>query len=241
MSSATPPLRAVIFDYGNTLIEFSRRHVDACDAALAEFVGGLCGSYDEELFHKVREEHRMRPYSNNFEESSMEWLGRDLVLRLAGRDAVASELCALLEKRFDAFVGCIEAEPSTLRVLAELRQKYRLGLLSNYPCGRSIRGSLERTGIARHLDAIVVSGEIGWVKPHPLAFERVLAALDVRPEEALFVGDNWLADVQGAKRAGLRCFHMRRWVPPEHFEAQPGDHEPDAEIYELEELLARIG
>ena len=138
----------------------------------------------------------------------------------------------LLESRRRSFVDAITAPLDSLATLTALKPHFRLGLVSNFPCGQTIRLSLERTGLIRFLDAVVVSGEIGYVKPHPLPFTLILEQLQVSPAEAVFVGDNWLADVQGAKRAGLRAVWFRRWEPPEDFPAQPGDHEPDHIINE---------
>jgi putative hydrolase of the HAD superfamily len=159
------------------------------------------------------------------------------VNELFGRRLLDAQIDDLVAIRRAAFVGCIEAEPSTHRVLELLGSRYRLGLLSNYPCGRSIRASLEATGLERHFAAVVVSGDVGFVKPHPRTFEAILERLRLPAGRTAFVGDNWLADVQGSKRAGMTCVHMRRWTPPERFEPQPGDFEPDCVVRNLGELL----
>lgn len=51
---------------------------------------------------------------------------------------------------------------------------------------------------------MVISGESGVGKPSPAAFHLVLAALGVRPEEAVMVGDSRERDVEGALAAGIR-------------------------------------
>jgi putative hydrolase of the HAD superfamily len=58
-------------------------------------------------------------------------------------------------------------------------------------------------GLAERLDAAVFSSEVGKRKPHPAIFEAMLERLDVAPEDALFVGDRRLEDVQGAKALGM--------------------------------------
>jgi FMN phosphatase YigB (HAD superfamily) len=50
-------------------------------------------------------------------------------------------------------------------------------------------------------------------KPHPRYFEEILARIDVQPEEALMVGDNWQADIQPAARAGLNTFWVTTGTP----------------------------
>jgi HAD superfamily hydrolase (TIGR01549 family) len=234
--SAFNGVRVVVFDYGNTLIEFGRRQIDHCDGALGSAVRRLFGPFDTARFDTIREENRMGPYRNGYRESRLPELTRQLVETLFQRPATDAQIDELVEVRFAAFVECIAAEAETHQVLERLKEKHRLALLSNYPCGRSIRASLSATGLDQYLSAVVVSGDVGFVKPHPTTYRSVLDQLGAGPAEALFVGDNWLADVQGAKRAGLPCVHMRRWVPPEHFEPQPSDHAPDATIRHLDEL-----
>ncbi len=232
---------AVAFDYGNTLVEFGRWHVDHCDAALGRALRARFGEYDVARFHEQREANRLAPYRNGYRESRLPEITRELVAALYGLAPTAAEVEALVAVRFDAFVSVIEAEPATLAVLRALRERFRLAVVSNYPCGRSIRASLERTGILPLLDGVVVSGDLGFAKPHPAPFAEACARLGCRPAEALFVGDNWLADVQGARRAGMPMVHLRRWPPPEHFDPEPGDQPPHATIERLEELLELTG
>lgn len=85
----------------------------------------------------------------------------------------------------------------------EAAARYRLGLLTNGPPDIQ-RLKLVQTGLAGCFDAAVISGEAGVGKPSPEAFHLVLDALDVRPEEAVMVGDSWDRDVKGALAAGIR-------------------------------------
>jgi len=48
-----------------------------------------------------------------------------------------------------------------------------------------------------------VAGEVGAEKPDPLIFTEALQRLDSRAAQALYVGDNYYADVVGAQRAGI--------------------------------------
>lgn len=63
-------------------------------------------------------------------------------------------------------------------------------------------------GLAHHFRAIITSGRIGYEKPRPEIFRAALAAADQGP--AVMVGDNPIADVQGARDVGLAGFLVRR-------------------------------
>jgi HAD superfamily hydrolase (TIGR01509 family) len=237
-------IKAVVFDYGNTLIAFGRSQVDEFDRRLGKAIEAHYGALDRDRYNAHRNADRMAPYAGDppaYRESDPVEMTAALIRALYTREPRPDELAALLEARRAAFMAVVEAEPAVAVLLAALRLRFKIGLLSNYPDGVAIRKSLDRTRLAAHFDSVVVSGDLGLVKPHPDTFAASLRELEVGPEETLFVGDNWLADVQGAKRAGMRVVHFTRWAPPEHFDRLPGDVLPDAAVSRLEELPPLLG
>lgn len=93
----------------------------------------------------------------------------------------------------------------THALLDSLRERDLLtGLVSNaFDPGWLLHQDLASMGIAERLDAAVFSSEVGKRKPHPAVFEATLTKLGVAPEEALFVGDRRYEDVRGAKELGM--------------------------------------
>ena len=57
--------------------------------------------------------------------------------------------------------------------------------------------------------AIVVSQRVGAIKPAAAMFAAAAEALDTPGERILHVGDDWWADVVGAKRAGWLAAYLR--------------------------------
>jgi putative hydrolase of the HAD superfamily len=92
----------------------------------------------------------------------------------------------------------------------------------------------------------VVSQRVGTIKPHPAIFAAARAALgEPRPGEILHVGDDWAADVVGAKAAGWRAayLHDRPGDSPLPGSERDGTVEPDLELArlaDLEDALARL-
>jgi putative hydrolase of the HAD superfamily len=50
---------------------------------------------------------------------------------------------------------------------------------------------------------VIISSEVGWRKPAPTFFDIVCQQTNCRPEEILFVGDDLINDIHGAKQAGM--------------------------------------
>ncbi len=234
-------IRAVVFDYGNTLIEFAAAQIDYCDGRFGEYLSRTYGPLDRGAFDALRHADRRAPYQGQFRENKLDTICAATVRALYHREPTAEELAAMARLRREAFVECIRAEAEVIALVRRLRQRYATGLLSNYPCSDSIHQSLVSTGLADHLDAVVVSADVGHVKPHPLPFTTVLDRLGVEPARAIYIGDNWLGDVQGAKRIGMKVAYITQYDTPEKFDRQPGDHDPDATITHLRELETLLG
>jgi len=237
MSTSWPDLQAVVFDYGSTLVQFNQACIVECDRDLTELLELIYGHADAERIRAVRDHDRMGPYSGEFIENDMVAMCRNLVLTLYGRQPTPEELARLLHVRHSSLVEQIDAEPYVADVLRSIGRHRKVGLLSNYPDPVAIRDSLHKTDLYDCFDAIVVSGEVGHVKPHPLPFHTLLVKLGVEPAQAVYIGDNWLGDIQGAKRLGMKAIHSTQWDTPEHFEPKPGDFQPDATISHLTELI----
>jgi putative hydrolase of the HAD superfamily len=100
--------------------------------------------------------------------------------------------------------------PGVDRMLADLSGRFRLAIISDtgFASGRAQDALLEMNGLRSHFHATFYSVDIGHAKPRPEIFRAALAALGVRPEETLHVGDNERTDVGGALAAGMRAVRV---------------------------------
>ncbi len=128
-------------------------------------------------------------------------------------------------------------DPDTAEALRALEERgLRVGVVSNtYQSSRSLAKSLRRFGLLRNIDALVVSSEVGWGKPHPAIFEEALRRLNVRPEEAVFVGDTVLADIRGAQALGMKA--VLTW---QYRQEDPGDAKPDLIVDKLSQVVEYV-
>lgn len=236
MSAGFENTKVVCFDLGNTLIEFGPRQIAKQYEGLTAKLTEMFGSCDTAKLKEIRDHQIVAPYHDDYRENDVEQCCRELIEGIYPVTATEEQVRELADERYQTFVEIIELADVILPLLNDLGERYRLALLSNFPCGRSIRDGIEKLGMTPHFDAIVVSGEIGWVKPDPRPYQILLDHLESDPAECVYVGDNWLADVQGSKGIGMKSILTTEHLPYERFDPKPGDHEPDRKINQIGEL-----
>jgi epoxide hydrolase-like predicted phosphatase len=88
-------------------------------------------------------------------------------------------------------------------MLPSLRDRYSLGLISN--ANDDLRAMLtERWQIADLFDDMIISAEVGLLKPDRRIYELAVQRLSVQPDEAVFI-DDMPVNVEGAQIAGLQA------------------------------------
>jgi len=125
---------------------------------------------------------------------------------LAAHDSDADPAALAAEYR-QTIAAALEPVPGAAGLVRALRERYRVGLLTNGPV-RAQRDKLATLGWTELFDAVVVSGDLPAGKPDSRAFAAVLDRLDVEPHEAAYVGDEVEADVRGASEAGLHAVQV---------------------------------
>ena len=96
--------------------------------------------------------------------------------------------------------------PGTRESLQRLRERYRLGVISN--SDGSISRLLDELGIGDCFDSVVDSHHCGAEKPDARIFRAALESLGSAPERSLYVGDIQSVDYAGARAAGLHAVLM---------------------------------
>ena len=96
----------------------------------------------------------------------------------------------------------LELYPDAEPVLERLSEDgHALGLISNAPADTS--RAVQALGLTRYLGTVVISGAVGYTKPHPEIFRIALRMAGVAAADAVHVGDLYEADVVGARNAGM--------------------------------------
>jgi HAD superfamily hydrolase (TIGR01509 family) len=105
-----------------------------------------------------------------------------------------------------------EARP-TLRAFRRAYPNLKIALVSNAArSAETYKRTLNALGIGKYFDHLVISCEVGYLKPRKEIFEHALKLLDVEPKEALHIGDLFRTDVVGAVACGMNaCLYSGLW------------------------------
>ncbi|ELS58389.1 HAD family hydrolase [Streptomyces viridochromogenes] len=206
MAAPVPPVRAVLFDFSNTVfqmigLESWLRRVGAAAGRLAvlDEPGAVAEISDQlraaSLLPSVVALQEGRDLSAEQHRAAMRgWWERVDFLRGA-EEAAYRELTAP-----DAWVPYPDTEP----VLRALRERgLRIGVVSDFAW--DLRGHLAHHGLEDLIDTCVLSYEQGREKPDPQLFLKACADLGADPRATLMVGDNPVRD-GGASACGLRTY-----------------------------------
>jgi putative hydrolase of the HAD superfamily len=239
------PVQAVVFDFHETLI--------SADAWMAFETGGLAAAIPRSLgmvpdpvpadaAERIKRAYaQVRAVSAGAGiEYSASQVGR-AILRALGRDAEVSDaaLGEVIDRLYRGYLSDVTFKPGAAGMLEGLeRLGCRLAIVSNAAHAAFLGWALDAGGVRGRFQSVTVSADVGIRKPRPEIFEAALRALGVRAAESVYVGNDYIKDVIGAKLAGMAAV----WMP----DAGAGDPrayttvQPDAVIGDLSALPSLV-
>jgi HAD superfamily hydrolase (TIGR01509 family) len=238
--------RAVLFDLGQTLLEYPGNTHQFWRGFLERRLADMKMEFEEiaPIEHEAPAfvEHAMDVMwpERKVNMSGRSWHFGERLQALAasyGAGPCTDGQCERITDLFYAPIGAgTRRYPETLQVLDALRAAgVRMAIISNAPWdvpGRLLVRDMERWEIAGYFDAMVMSGDVPWRKPNPEFMWEAARQLGVEPSECLVVGDSLRADIAGARAAAMRC----AWVRRDATEMAGDDPQPDEIVVNLSEL-----
>jgi putative hydrolase of the HAD superfamily len=157
-------------------------------------------------------------------------------MQAAGIEPTPSLIAELLEMEHE-MAASVRLYDDSLDVVRTLRERgVPTVLVSN--CSHNTRPIVERLGLEREFDAVVLSFEVGAMKPDPAIYREALARVgDPAPGRSVFVDDQ-VRYCDGAAAIGLQTFLILR--PEEALEGRPADLNGHRPIETLEALLEGV-
>lgn len=119
-----------------------------------------------------------------------------------------------------------ELFPDVPHTLAELaRRGYRLGSITNRGYGGpKFWEEVREFKLDQAFEEIVVSCDVGFLKPHPRIYQYALEKMRLEAGECVMVGDSMRADVEGSKTLGMTAVWR---LPPLDEPVEAGTDEPE--------------
>jgi HAD superfamily hydrolase (TIGR01549 family) len=205
-------LKAVLFDLDDTLFDHrhsSRSGLQAIQQRYACFQRATIDELEQAHIALLEEVHLLVLRS----EISLQQARTIRMERLFAqfgeqRSRARAEEAASLYR--EAYQVARQTVPGTIALLEALRPSVKIGIVSNNLLAEQ-QEKLRHLGLEGHIDALVVSEEVGIAKPDARIFQVALERLHCHAEEAVMVGDAWQNDIVGARGAGIRAIWLNRY------------------------------
>jgi putative hydrolase of the HAD superfamily len=189
-------IKAVLFDIDDTLFDTATlAKMARMNAVKAMMESGL-------LIHDVQRGYRsllriVEKYGANYDQHF------DKLLEDLGYQQDPKIIAAGIVAYHDTKLAYLKPDPDVIPTLIVLRDNgLKIGIVSN---GRSVKQweKIIRLGLQHFFHTVVISEEVGFEKPDIGIFEVALKKLNIKPHEALYVGDTLDTDILGANKSGL--------------------------------------
>ena len=211
-------LRAVLFDIDDTLLDWSNRPATGQNHRKEH----LARAYR----YAVKAGYRMNAPESTFFEIALALFNQAWSVGKQGEGAPhignvlqqtfekmgvpprQIDLMALLRAYDWHAVEGVTLFPDVPDVLPAIRAAgMKTGLITNSGHPMWMRDvELNSYGLLEYFpDCRFSAADVGWLKPYPAIFEAALNCLGIAPEEAVFVGDEPMADIVGAQSIGMRA------------------------------------
>lgn len=187
----TSNIKAIVFDFGNVLLEWNPRHV------YRRYFPN-----DEEAMERFFQEVRFMEWNAQQDK------GRTFAEGVADLSKEFPHYSELIQAYHDNWIDSIGASfAGTVEIMKRLKKAgYPLYGLSNWSA-ETFPYAREKYDFFDLLDDIVISGEVGSIKPEPEIFEIMLRNIGKPANQCLFIDDS-LTNIQQAQKMGFATVHF---------------------------------
>jgi putative hydrolase of the HAD superfamily len=199
-------LKVITFDAGNTLIRLSRP-VGVTYAEVAKRFGADLNPVDlgRGFSAAWKSVPRLPDVTGPRSDDGRSWWYAVVIRTFEIAGAKVEPFDAFFDAVYQEFAlpGVWRLEPGALDLLQDLRRAgFRLGIISNFDL--RLYEILKHLGVSPLFEHIIVSSQVGADKPSPRIFEEALRRFQIEAEQVLHVGDDGIADGQGAAAMGIQ-------------------------------------
>jgi putative hydrolase of the HAD superfamily len=236
-------IKAVIFDFIGTLTNVKNYRLEISERKLCKAIAEAGFDIGEECFleayGKALEKYRLIRYQELVEVTNAVWISE--ALNSQGFKTSPEDACikSAVNLFFEDYLSSLELRPYVKKLLSTVSAEQKLGLISNFTYAPVIYAGLRRLDISQFFDAILVSEDVGWRKPHANIFKEAIKKLGVLPEETVYVGDSPLEDIKGAKAVGMKTV----FIPSQFYTLKnlnENQQSPELVVHNSHELYEKL-
>ncbi|MFW6287704.1 MAG: HAD family hydrolase [bacterium] len=223
-------IKCIIFDCINTLIDLKKYPDDIGQYASWAFFGSGC----EDKWTDSKEfEDDFREAKDILDNSCEEFQEYDyndrirFIIDKRFNDAHTEERTMIYQKIVENhwmnYKDNCYVQDDIKELLAELHERYKLGVVSNFMIKNGVEELLEGNDIINYFDFIISSINIGWRKPSEKIYQKALEEAGVLKEEILFIGDNYVCDYEGPRKVEIKSILLDKNDEYQDVEDKVGD------------------
>lgn len=201
-------IHTVSFDLHGTLVTFDVDDVsERIMAAYQVYASAMPSQAPWQEFQQVWIDVRApleKLARESYRELRIADVAKEALRRLHGpTDPSADMLDEMVRAYAHVWIRNLSLSAGAEQVVRALRRDFKLALVSNYSDTATVLRILDQFRLSDLFDAVVVSAEIGWRKPHPAIFLEALRRTGSLPEDTVHIGDEPDHDVAGAEAVGI--------------------------------------
>ncbi len=193
-------IKAVLFDLGNTLF-----YEETPESVTKDVMPEI------ELPNYLTVYRMLGLRFDNICETSLDAVAYYYVSKKNNGRIDFSEVRKVRNKLIEVLAGHLKPLDGAREIVREIRKKgVKIAIVSNASSQEAVELALKRHNFIDMIDAVVTSRLVGVRKPDPRIFLYALDLIEVKPSDAIFVGDREYEDICGAKSVGMRAIHLIR-------------------------------
>ncbi|MDR0334214.1 MAG: HAD family phosphatase [Dysgonamonadaceae bacterium] len=182
-------LKNIIFDFGGVLIDWNPIYLYSkvfdTEEEITHFLENICKSewnIQQDAGHSLAEATQL----------------------LQVQHPEHKELISMYYGRWEEMLGGTIDE--NVKLIKPLKEKYNIYGLTNWSA-ETLPIAMARYDFFDNLDGIVVSGDEKLIKPDPKIYQVLIDRYSIKPEESLFIDDNF-DNIVAAQKLGFHTIHL---------------------------------
>jgi len=197
------PEKNLFLDYGRLIADydFNRETLQRANKLALSYINSLSNQEVSSKSLETAHDKAIQAYLRTRKKDNSEWTMNHIMSLMVLNLGITADVQQLEDiYKFNDHNSVIF--PDSRKILGELGDKYKLGIISNLPHD-SLIYELKKENMQSLFDPIVISYQVGFRKPHPTIYLEALKRANTSPENSIFVSHD-KQEVIGAKKVGMK-------------------------------------